>query len=1000
MRRVAIALSLLGAFVLLAVAHAPGASTSASPQRAQPLLGNPSAAAAPAPGSSVPLGFQDSVAFSGLTNPTAVRFAADGRVFVIEKRGLLKVFDSLADTTPAVVADLRSEVDDYWDRGLLGIALDPSFATNGYVYLLYTYDAPPGQTAPVWNDGCPTPPGPNTDGCVVSGRLVRIQVAADDHEVGTPQDLIADQWCQQYPSHSIGDLGFGPDGKLYVSGGEGASFTGVDYGQNGGTLAGTPTPRNPCGDPPTGVGGAETPPSAQGGALRAQSPRRSAGPALLNGSLLRLDPATGAAAAGNPNAASPDSNLRRIVAYGFRNPFRFAFRPGSGQLWLGDVGWDNWEEIERIPTPPTSVLNFGWPCYEGPAPQPAYQSAGLSSCSNLSASNVTGAYFNYSHTDEVSLNDGCPTTQGSVVSGIGFYGGTSYPSAYRGALFFADHSRECIWEMPLGANGEPDPTRVQPFVNEAANPVDIQSGPNGDLYYVDFDGGTIHHLSYGAPGVCAAGTFIAEYRNNTDLSGAPVLSRCESAIDHDWAGNRPGPGVNVDNFSARWTGQFPFTGGTYTFSSTTDDGVRVYVDGSLLIDGWHDGLATRTASKSLAPGTHAVKVEYYEHTGDATAQVSWQLDAPNAAPTPVIDTPSPSLTYAVGDPISFSGHATDPEDGALPDSALSWTLLIHHCTTPTTCHVHNVQTWSGVSSGSLSAPDHDYPSYLELVLQATDSGGLKSSTSVTLEPKTVDLSFATIPAGLALAVGSSSDATPFTRKVIAGSANSVSAPATQTLDGHTYGFASWSDGGAAAHTVTAPTNAAGYTATYSDVTPPPPPPPPPPPSAATASSVPPTGAAAALDTGADAEWHRGRGPAAHRPHGRLERRDADRLLVPMAALQPSGEPLLGGRGCDRPDLPARGRRGRRPGRGARDGDELGGFGYVSDGALGGRRAVPPSAGPQSPPRPALPPEAAPLASRSSGRAPCGESLRTASDPEGSSAKYCFSGARCVRPGNR
>ena len=77
--------------------------------------------------------------------------------------------------------------------------------------------------------------------------------------------------------------------------------------------------------------------------------------------------------------------------------------------------------------------------------------------------------------------------------------------------------------MPLGANGEPDPTRVQPFVNEAANPVDIQSGPNGDLYYVDFDGGTIHHLSYGAPGVCAAGTFLAEYRNNTDLSGAPVL---------------------------------------------------------------------------------------------------------------------------------------------------------------------------------------------------------------------------------------------------------------------------------------------------------------------------------------------------------------------------------------------------------------------------------------------------------------------------------------------
>ena len=480
MRRVAIAPSLLGAFVLLAVAHAPGAATSASPQRAQPLLGNPSAAAAPAPGPSVPLGFQDSVAFSGLTNPTAVRLAADGRVFVIEKRGLLKVFDSLADTTPAVVADLRSEVDDYWDRGLLGIALDPSFATNGYVYLLYTYDAPPGQTAPVWNDGCPTPPGPNTDGCVVSGRLVRIQVAADDHEVGTPQNLIADQLVPAVPEPFDWRPRLRPRRQAVRQ-----RWRGRELHRR--RLRAERRHARRHADPEESLRrpadrrrrGGQTPPSAQGGALRAQSPRRPAGLASLNGSLLRLDPATGAAAAGNPNAASPDSNLRRIVAYGFRNPFRFAFRPGSSQLWLGDVGWDNWEEIERIPTPPTSVLNFGWPCYEGPALQPAYQSAGLSSCSNLSASNVTGAYFNYSHTDEVSLNDGCPTTQGSVVSGIGFYGGTSYPSAYRGALFFADHSRECIWEMPLGANGEPDPTRVQPFVNEAANPVDIQSGPNG-----------------------------------------------------------------------------------------------------------------------------------------------------------------------------------------------------------------------------------------------------------------------------------------------------------------------------------------------------------------------------------------------------------------------------------------------------------------------------------------------------------------------------------------
>src|SRR5262249_13696556 len=153
-----------------------------------------------------------------------------------------------------------------------------------------------------------------------------------------------------FPSHSIGDLAFGPDGDLYVSAGEGANFDNPDWGQFGGDLSGTPTQKNPCGDPPAGAGGTETPPSAPGGALRAQSPRRDGGPALLNGALLRLNPTTGAGAAGNPNAGSSDANRRRIVAYGFRNPFRFAFRPNTSDLWLGDVGWNDWEEIERIPT--------------------------------------------------------------------------------------------------------------------------------------------------------------------------------------------------------------------------------------------------------------------------------------------------------------------------------------------------------------------------------------------------------------------------------------------------------------------------------------------------------------------------------------------------------------------------------------------------------------------------------------------------------------------------
>ena len=168
-----------------------------------------------------------------------------------EKSGLIKVFDNLADTTPTVFADLRTNVHNFWDRGLLGMELHPQFPAQPYVYVLYTHDAAIGGTAPRWgtagatSDGCPTPPGSTDDGCVVSGRLSRLQ-ANGNVMTGSEQVLIED-WCQQYPSHSMGTLEFGADGALYVTGGDGASFNFVDYGQDG-------NPVNPCGDPPGGAG--------------------------------------------------------------------------------------------------------------------------------------------------------------------------------------------------------------------------------------------------------------------------------------------------------------------------------------------------------------------------------------------------------------------------------------------------------------------------------------------------------------------------------------------------------------------------------------------------------------------------------------------------------------------------------------------------------------------------------------------------------------------------
>ena len=470
-------------------------------------VSGPAATGAATRRSSLPAGFHDTVAFSGLGGPTAIAFAPDGRVFVAEKAGVIQVFDSTADATPTVFADFRQNVFDQADRGLLGLAVNPKLGTPGhnFVYALYTYDAPPGGTAPTWRDNCRTPPGLDVDGCVVTGNLVRIGVKADG-TAGATKVLIGAQWCQQFSSHSIGHLAFGPDGKLYVSGGDGASFTDADWGQFGGSLQNTPTPPNPCGDPPGSVGVANSSPTGRGGSLRSQSLRRPDGePVLLNGALLRVDPATGRGVKNNPDydAQNPSANASRIVAYGFRNPFRFTFRPGTHEVWVADVGWNTWEEIDRLRRPniePTA--NFGWPCYEGAPVNDPF--SGLNQCQGLysesGAARAIAPYYQYTHGFTIGNKDTCRQVGSSVISAIAFTPANSnYPSDYQGALFFGDHSRSCIWVMRKGANGLPNAATVATFIDDsdAPAPVDIEADPaSGDLFYVDIDTGTVHRISY------------------------------------------------------------------------------------------------------------------------------------------------------------------------------------------------------------------------------------------------------------------------------------------------------------------------------------------------------------------------------------------------------------------------------------------------------------------------------------------------------------------------
>jgi PKD repeat protein len=590
------------------------------------------------------------------------------------------------------------------------------------------------------------------------------------------EHVLIEDWCQQYPSHSIGSLAFGPDGALYVSGGDGASFDFADYGQDG-------NPLNPCGDPPAGVSGVEAPPSAEGGALRSQDLRTSTDPAGLNGAILRVDRDTGAALPDNPLAGSADPNARRIIAYGLRNPFRFTVRPGTSELWVGDVGWGDWEELDRVVSPTDSVVeNFGWPCYEGGGRQPGYDGANLDICETLyaQAGAVTDPYYTYQHSSQVIAGESCPTGSSSV-SGLAFQSlsGDPYPPEYDGALFFADHSRNCIWAMERSGGALPNPSNIKTFVAGAANPVDLQIGPGGDLYYVDFDGGTVRRIEFTAGEQPPTAVATA-----TPTSGAAPLT-----VSFDGSGSSD-----------------PDAGDTLSYAWDLD-GDGAYDDSSS-----PNPTHTYTTAGSYTAG---LKVRD-SHGASGTASVA--INVGNTPPTATITSPAATRTWAVGDPIEFAGSATDAQDGPLPASALQWELILHHC--PSNCHTHSVQSWDGVGSGSFDAPDHEYPSYLELRLTATDPGGLADTKSVRLDPRTVNLTLESSPSGLQLVLNGGSALTPFTRTVIEGSTNSLSAPSPQTRSRSALYFTSWSDGGAQSHNITASATAA-YTAKYSAANKPP-----------------------------------------------------------------------------------------------------------------------------------------------------------------------------------
>lgn len=412
----------------------------------QPLSGR---AQSPTQDVELPPGFVAEVVANRLDGPTAFAFAPDERIYVTLKAGVVRVIQRGLLQRENVI-DLSSQVNQMYNRGLVGVAVHPAFPRSPYLYFAYVHE--------------PTEARGHKPGGARTSRVVRVSVDPDNpnralpdtmvtllgasggfEQIGNPDQSDSEPHSCQHDdgsavqdcipvegtAHQANMLRFGRDGALYVGVGDGGEH------------------------PAAG--------------LRAQDP------SSLSGKLLRIHPITGAGYANNPfYDRDPNSNRSKVYQLGLRNPFRFAFHPTNSEIWIGDVGEARWEEVNRG----GAGANFGWPCFEGPDRQRE-----APACTPL-WNNPRRAQF------PVHV---FPHTEGKVaVTGGDFYTGAQFPTSYHSAYFFGEYNTGAIWTMRQSG------TRftVEPFAAGFSGLVQISIGPDGHLYLLSIRHGALYRIRY------------------------------------------------------------------------------------------------------------------------------------------------------------------------------------------------------------------------------------------------------------------------------------------------------------------------------------------------------------------------------------------------------------------------------------------------------------------------------------------------------------------------
>jgi glucose/arabinose dehydrogenase len=627
--------------------------------------------------STVPSGFTDALVASGLTWPTGLAVADDGRVFATEQSGSLRVIkNGTLLPTPFIKLTVKGGGGAANEEGLVGITLDPHFATNHFLYVYYTV--------------------PSSGNVASHNRVSRFTANGDVAQTGSEKVLL-DVPGPSSGAHNSGALHFGIDGKLYVAVGDHSN------GANGQSMS------------------------------------------TIKGKILRLNP-DGTIPNDNPFFNTAAGQNRAIWALGLRNPYRFGVQPGTGTILINDVGNGSWEEINLG----VAGANYGWNLTEGPTSDPRFQSP----------------LFAYPHQAPP------PTVTGCAIVGGAFYNPTTvqFPPFYVGKYFFADYCKGWIRVL------DPTTGTASDFATNAVQPVDMQVGNDGALYYLNRLAGEVRLVTFSA-GTTAP--VITSHPANVTVAVGQSPSFSVSAegaqpLAFQWQRNTVDiPGETTSTL-------------TLPPSALTDSGASFRAVVTNATGTATSNSATLTVITDGLPQGHIT-------AGNITA-------------------PALGTTYRAGDTIDYSGTATDPEDGDLPPSAFTWRVDFHHDT-----HFHPFVSDTPGTSGSFVIPTLTETSanvWYRIHLTVKDSSGLTTSSFVDVLPNTVNLGFETNPPGLQVRLDGPPLATPASIQGVVGVTRTIGVVSPQTVGTQVYVFSGWSQGGTATQDIQTPMIDTTYTANF------------------------------------------------------------------------------------------------------------------------------------------------------------------------------------------